>query len=204
MVLISSPQAAPTVAGVSILEPGGGDSIGRTFTIAGMAPGCAQVTIEIRDSSGTLIIPATTAIPDSDGYYTTNVTVMGDFSNASITVYCTAAGVGTGQTIGGVNIQLNPIIDTFALFSLPVGSTPPLQFTVKFNPWMGTDQSVTLVLHRYSATSTSKFEHMFSSNPPATQTYTIPFPDKGVYVAQFLFVNSLTTVTSRTYTKKVN
>ena len=46
MVLISSPQVASSGAGVSILEPGGGDSIGRTFTIAGMAPGCAQVTIE--------------------------------------------------------------------------------------------------------------------------------------------------------------
>ena len=44
---------------------------------------------------------------------------------------------------------------------------------------------------RYAPASTSKFEHIHTSNPPKTYSLTVPYPDPGIYVCQFCFINSL-------------
>lgn len=199
----STRPAASTSPG--ILEPMPLEPVGRSFNVAGMAPGCAQVTVTVKDNTGANIggTPKNVAV-GSSGYYSTNISLTGTFTGITVNVVCTATG-GPGTTVGGINVMEMPPIDEFFRTTKTVAGTfRTLSFSVTFANHTGTDQSVVLVLYGYVGDQLLKFcPHSFTSNPPKKQTYTYSCIDPGIYVAQVTFIDGHKNVTSRRFSYEV-
>lgn len=196
-------QPAPAPATPpSVIEPMGSEQIGRTFNVAGMAPGCAQVTVTVKDSGGSPIggTPKNVAV-GANGYYSTPIMLGMDFAGVTVNVVCTAIG-GLGTSVSGIDVVQNPPITEFArTTSIVAGSLKTLSFSVTYTNHTGSDQSVVLVLYGYVGANLLKFSpHSFTSNPPKTQTYTYSCIDPGIYVAQVTFVDGQNNVSSRRFT----
>lgn len=185
-----------------ILEPMPREPVGRTFNVAGMAPGCAQVTVTVKDSAGNSIggTPKSVSVGPS-GYYSTGISLTGTYNGITINVVCTAQG-GPGTTINGIDVvETAPIEEMVHTTRIIAETLRTLTFNVTFANHKGSDQSVVLVLYGFVGENLCKFSpHSFTSNPPKKQTYSYNCIDPGVYVAQFTFIDGQNAVTSRRFT----